>query len=654
MNKINQRVGLLEICVLLFGSMLNVADVRAATNILEASPAQLKKLSIEDLMEFEVTSVSRRSEPYQHAAAAIQVITQEEIRRSGASSIPEALRLANNLQVAQVDSRNWAISARGFNGTIANKLLVMIDGRTVYTPLFSGVFWDVQDYLLEDLERIEVISGPGATLFGANAVNGVINIISRNSRDTQGVLLAGGGGTELRAFGGVRYGGMLASNISYRVYGKYFDRDDSVFEHGSTNFAGRNGRDDWQMGQGGFRLDWDSSEQNLITFQGDLYNGRADQLRDDDITLSGGNFLGRLSHTFSDESDMSVQFYYDRTHREIPGVFSEDLDTYDLDLDHHFALGERNKFIWGLGYRFTHNVVENSSPLLSFLPEQLDRHLISAFIQDEIMLHEDLFLTLGTKLEHNEYTGFEVQPSARLSWNVATNHLIWSAVSRAVRTPSRIDRHLFAPITTNLFLAGGPDFDSESVVAYEIGYRVQLRPKISASVSTFFNDYDDLRSVRTNPPPAIIANDIEGETYGFELDTTYQVLDWWQLRAGYTMVKGDLREKSDRQDLNNARSETTDPEHQLSLQSLMNLPGNVEVDAHLRWVDRLPAVSNRSRDEVPSYFSLDLRVGWHPTENLELFLVGQNLLDEQHPEFGTGQNRHEIQRSVYGKVTWRF
>ncbi|MEO5804297.1 MAG: TonB-dependent receptor [Verrucomicrobiota bacterium] len=618
------------------------------TNILEASPSQLKKLSLEDLMQLDVTSVSRRPEPYRQAPAAIQVITQEDIRRSGVTSIPEALRLANNLQVAQVDARNWAITARGFNGTTANKLLVLIDGRSVYTPLFSGVFWDVQDYLLEDLERIEVISGPGATLFGANAVNGVINIISKSAKDTQGVLLTGGGGTELRGFGGVRYGGMLASNVSYRVYGKYFNRDDSVFP------GGENGHDDWRMGQGGFRLDWDASEQNVLTFQGDIYDGTADQLRNGDLSMSGGNLLSRWSHTFSDESDMSLQFYYDRTHRRIPGTFAENLDTYDVDFDHRFALGNRNQIIWGVGYRFTRNKVQNS-PALAFLPPRLDRHLFTAFIQDEIMLRENLFLTLGTKLEQNDYSGFEIQPSVRLSWNVATNHFVWTAVSRAVRTPSRIDRHLFVPPppSTNFVLAGG-DFDSESVIAYELGYRVQPHPKVSASISTFFNDYDDLRSVRTNPPPRVIANDVVGETYGVELDATYQVLDWWRLRAGYTWLKGNLREKDGRNDLNNAGTETADPEHQISLQSLMSLPGNVELDGQFRWVDELNFVSNGQRDHVPSYFSLDLRLGWHPTENLEFSIVGQNLLDSQHPEFGPTRTRHEIERSVYGKVTWRF
>ncbi len=629
--------------------LLNSSWLSADTNILEASPAQLKKLSLEDLMKLDVTSVSRRPEPYRQAPAAIQVITQEDIRRSGASSISEALRLANNLHVAQIDARSFAITARGFNATTANKLLVLIDGRSVYTPLFSGVFWDVQDYLLEDLDRIEVISGPGATLYGANAVNGVINIISKSAKDTQGMLLTGGGGTELRHFGGVRYGGMLSSNVAYRIYGKYFDRDDSVFTDGS------NGQDDWQLAQGGFRLDWKASDENSVTFQGDIYNGEADQRLNDNLDLGGGNLLTRWTHTLSDDSDFSLQFYYDRTHRKIPGIFAEDLDTYDLDFDHHFTLGERHNITWGAGYRFTHNVVDNSA-VLAFLPATLNRHLFTAFVQDEILLRENLFLTLGTKIENNDYTGIEVQPSGRLAWSLTEKQLLWTAVSRAVRTPSRIDRHFFVPGNPPFtVINGGSGFESETVIAYELGYRAQLHPKVSTSVSTFYNDYDDIRSVRTNSPLPTIANDVEGQNFGVELDTTFQVLDGWRLRLGYIYLQNDFREKSGRDDSNNARGEFADPQHQASLQSFISLPGHFEIDSRLRWVDKLRPVSGGRAGTVPGYFSLDLRLGWNPTEDLEFSIVGQNLLDNRHPEFGfPSANRHEIERSVYGKVTWRF
>ncbi|MEO6182422.1 MAG: TonB-dependent receptor, partial [Verrucomicrobiota bacterium] len=511
------------------------ADGLADTNALEASPAQLKKLSLEDLMKLDVTSVSKRPEPYNQAAAAIQVITAEDIRRSGVSSLPEALRLANNLQVAQTDARSYGITARGFNGTTANKMLVLIDGRTIYTPLFSGVFWDAQDYLLEDIDRIEVISGPGATLYGANAVNGIISIVSKSAKDTQGTLLTVGGGTELREFAGVRYGGMMASNVFYRIYGKYFDRNSNEFSNG------KDAHDDWWKAQGGFRLDWDASANDRVTFQGDLYHGEETQIGNDDARINGGNILSRWSHIISEESDFSLQLYHDRTHRDF-ATYGDNLDTYDIDFQYHFALGERHSLLWGTAFRHTRNVVENSAAL-AFLPAHLNRNIFSAFIQDEIKLHEQLIFTFGTKLEHNDYTGIEVQPSGRLSWNFATNQMLWSAVSRAVRTPSRVDTDLFVPrAAPHSVLNGGPNFVSETVIAYELGYRTQPIEKMSASISTFFNQYDDIRGISPGPAPTF-GNLSEGETYGVELDVSYQMLEWWRWRAGYTFLEEQIRAK---------------------------------------------------------------------------------------------------------------
>ncbi|MEO7299415.1 MAG: TonB-dependent receptor [Verrucomicrobiota bacterium] len=626
------------------------ASLRATeqTNALEATPAQLKKLSLEDLMNLEVTSVSRRAEPYSLAPAAIQIITQEDIRRSGVSSLPEALRLANNLQVAQVDARGYGITARGFNGTTANKMLVMIDGRTVYTPLFSGVFWDAQDYLLEDIDRIEVISGPGATLYGANAVNGIISIVTKDARNTQGTLLTAGGGTELRAFAGLRYGGMISSNVFYRIYGNYFNRDSTAFANGAD------GLDDWWKAQGGFRLDWEASANDLITFQGDLYHGNETQIAGDDGKINGGNVLSRWTHTISEDSDFSLQLYHDRTYRDFPGTYGDNLDTYDLDFQHHFRIGERNNFIWGAGYRYTHNFVEKSA-LLAFLPAKLDRHLFSAFLQDEIKLRDNLTLTLGTKVEHNDYTGFEVQPSGRIGWSPATNHTIWAAISRAVRTPSRVDKHLYLPAAApHVVINGGPDFVSETVIAYELGYRVQPVQKVSVSIATFFNQYDDVRGV-TPAPFAQVDNLSEGETYGVELDVSYQILEWWRLRAGYTFLQEHIRVQPGKIEVNGGQGEIPDPQNQVFLSSYMSLPGNLELDGRLRFIDRLAVYSAGKAGTVPSYVSLDLRLGWNPTKNLEFSIVGQNLLDSQHPEFGfPTATRHEIERSVFGKVTWRF
>jgi iron complex outermembrane receptor protein len=556
------------------------------------------------------------------------------------------LRLASNLEVAQVDSRQWAISARGFNNTTANKLLVLVDGRTVYTPLFSGVFWDVQDTLLEDIDRIEVISGPGATLWGANAVNGVINVITRSSKDTQGLLLSGGGGTELRGFGGARYGGTLSSNLHYRVYGKYFDRDSTVLPNG------QDATNDWRVGQGGFRLDWDASQASVLTLQGDFYDGRiAQPSTNGDISVGGGNVIGRWSHTISEDSDFKLQLYYDRTHRNIPGTFAEDLDTYDVDFQHRFALGEWNNIVWGLGYRLIEDDVGNT-PALAFLPARLSRQWFSGFAQDEIALVQDrLHLTLGTKIEHNDYTGFEYQPSGRVAWKLTQRQIAWGAISRAVRTPSRIDNDFFVPGSPPFtLLQGGTNFVSEELLAYELGYRIQPHQRLSLSVAAYYSDYDNLRSVeRVNPTnafPLVIGNGQKGQSYGAELTADYQVTDWWRLRAGYTELQIHVRSKPGSTDTSKGSGESHDPNHQFFLRSSVDLPCHLEFDTAFRYVTHI------ANQRVPSYGELDLRLAWRPIPKLEFAIVGQNLLHDQHAEFGTMAARQEIERSVYGKITY--
>jgi len=620
----------------------------------------LKHLSIEELMNLDVTSVSKQPEPYGRAPAAIQVITQNEIRRAGASSIPEALRLADNLNVAQVNSHDWAISARGFNTALGNKLLVMIDGRTVYSPLFSGVFWNVQDYLLEDVDRIEVISGPGGTLWGANAVNGVINISSKNAKDTQGLYLeAGGGGPELKGFTGVRYGGTLGSDVYFRAYGKYFDRGNEKFDDGND------ASDSWSMRQGGFRIDSYAYPGNVLTVQGDLYGSDLNIAAGGEGRTSGGNVLGRWSHVISNDSNTSLQVYYDRTHLVDPitnqfataEILTDDLDTYDVDFQHHIRLNPRNRIAWGLGFRFTHDVVDPARNL-TFLPTTLNRNLYSGFMQDEVMLNKNLFLTLGTKLEHNDYTGFEWEPSARLQWNIAADQMLWSAVSRAVRTPSRIDSDLREPNPVTTILAGDSGFKSETLIAYEMGYRARLGSTASASLSTFYNDYTGVRSLNFTPGtivPLYFTNDLTGDTYGAELSADYQVLERWRLHGGYDLLQENIRVKPGGFDLSNALNETEDPQQQFFLRSSFDLPRNFELDSALRWVDKLIANNNGLPATVPSYFELDVHLGWHPMPKLELAIVGQNLLHNHHPEYGVPiaiPNREEIQRSVYGRVSY--
>ena len=623
--------------------------------------ATYKKLSLQELMDLEVTSVSRRPEKLADSASAIQVITGDDIRRSGATSIPEALRLATNLNVAQKGSQGWAISARGFKTELSNNLLVLIDGRTVYSPLFSGVFWDAQDYVLDDIDRIEVISGPGSTLWGANAVNGVINITTKSAKDTQGLYTEVAAGTELENSTSVRYGGMLAPNISYRAYGKYTERDGGALADGSDAST------DWTSRRAGFRIDAEPSPQTTFTLQGDLYDNDEDRQASPTVDLSGGNLLGRWTHTLENDSEMSLQLYYDRTHLDqpvLPSIFSpvagrltDDLDTYDLDFQHRLFLGERNQVVWGLGYRRTHDVVQNA-PGLGFLPARLDQDLYSAFIQDKINLGAGWALTLGTKVEHNDYTGFEVEPSGRLQWNFSPTQMVWTSVSRAVRMPSRIDRDLRRPSTGAPIFSGGSDFQSETVIAYELGWRAQVASNVLVSVSTFYNHYDDVRSLGLTPVtvlPLVFQNNLEGETYGVEFTTTYEVTKSWRLRGGYTLLREDIRVKDGETDLNNALNETADPRHQFSIRSSMDLPHQLEFDTGLRWVDTLRMNNTGSVAKVPSYFELDVRLAWHPTQNLELSLVGQNLLHDHHAEYGVpGPNREEVERGVYAKIVCRY
>jgi iron complex outermembrane receptor protein len=630
--------------LIIFSAATGQADSQLAREV-----DALKTVPFEELFNLEITTVSKRTERLIDAASAIQVITSEEIRRSGATSLPEALRLASNLQVAQINSYNWAISARGFNAVTANKLLVLIDGRSVYTPLFSGVFWDAQHVMLEDIDRIEVISGPGATLWGANAVNGVINIITKNARATQGALLSAGAGSLLKGFGNGRYGGKAGDDLYYRVYGMGFDRGPAFSRSGAE------GPDEWHLGQGGFRADWLPQNGTNLMVQGNFYGGEEGLATQPDLSIDGQNLLARWTRPLGNESEVSVQLYWDRTHRRNPGIFSEALNTYDLEWQHRFPWGERNKLLWGGGYRLmVDRVLNGPIPNFAFLPAHQTLHLFSGFLQDEITLLRDrLFLTVGSKFEHNSYSGFEVQPSARIAWMPITNHTFWAAVSRAVRSPSRIDTELFAPATPPFFIRGSGDrFDSETVLAYELGYRTELAERVGVSMSAFYNDYDDIRSLEPiagAPGQFIILNGLRATTYGVELAVAWHALDWWRLRGGYTYLQKRIR-FGNSQDFNGGQGEGNDPHHQFLLHSMINLPANLEFDSVLRYVDNL----NQRGPLVPAYTSLDLRLAWRPAPNWEFAIVGQNLLDKRHAEFGAPATRQEIPRSVYGKATWRF
>lgn len=627
--------------------------------------AELKQLSVEELMEVEVTSVSRRPEKLSETAAAIQVVNGNDIRRSGASSLPEALRGAGTLHVAQRGASAWSISARGFNTELANKLLVMIDGRAVYTPLFSGVFWQRQDYLLEDIDRIEVVSGPGSTLWGANAVNGVISISTRRASETHGLYVEAGTGTELRRFGAVRYGGEASAGVHYRVYGKYAEGDET--ETGS----GAEAADAWDMRQGGFRVDVEREGQPTLTFQGDAYERRA--IPGSMARESGGNLLGRWTRAGTDGSELSLQGYYDRTRLVLPtapfvvngiplapaGVLRDDLATFDLDFQHRLPASERHHLVWGLGARFTRNRLENS-PALAFVPASLDQWLWSAFAQDEIHLREDLKLTLGSKFEHNDYTGFEVEPGARIEWHLPSNRLLWAAVSRAVRMPSRIDRDVSqpGPGLPIILLKGGPDFDSETVVAWEAGIRLQPGARTAIALSAFHNEYRRLRSTDATPVtiiPLFFANDLEGTTSGFEAVASLQATAYWQLHASATFLESDLHVVPGAFDFNNALNETADPRWQLGLRSGLDLPRGWSLDLAFRWIDAFTANNAGVGVEVGSYAELDARLGWRVNDRLELSLSGRNLLHDRHAEYGLpGPGRAEVERNFHAKASWRF
>jgi len=612
-------------------------------------PSDLKRLSLDELQAIEVTSVSKRPEKLSAAASSIQVITGDDIRRAGATSLPEALRLASNLQVAQVGSQGWAITARGFNNTSANKLLVLVDGRAVYTPLHAGVFWDVQDTLLEDIDRIEVISGPGATLWGGNAVNGVINISTKSAKDSQGVLITGSGGSELRGAGGMRYGGKVGANVQFRAYTKYFGRDSSALP------IGQQATDDWNMGQGGFRLDWDASQVDHVTVQSDVYDGRIAQPGTNHIAVSGDNVLGRWLHTLSKDSNLSLQLYYDKTHRNIPATFVEDLQTYDADFEHRFRMAAGHNVVWGLGYRVS-NDDEGNSAVLSFLPARLSRRWLSGFVEDEVPLGTDrLRLTLGTKIEHNDYTGVEVQPSGRVAWTLTQRQMLWGAISRAVRTPSRIDRDFFVPLTpgsASFFLAGGPNFVSEDVRAYELGYRSEPHDRLSLTLATFYNDYGHIRSLEQLAPPApfplVFLNGQTGDSYGAELTAECKVTDWWRLRSGYTALRLHIRPEPGSTDTSFGSTEAHDPSHYGTLRQSLDLPAHLQFDLGFRYVGQIV------NQTVPAYRELDGRLAWRATPTVEFSIVGQNLLHAHHAEFGVLAARKEAERGVDGKLVWRF
>jgi iron complex outermembrane receptor protein len=609
------------------------------------SPAELKKLSVEELMNIRVTLVSRTPQNLQEAASAIQVITGDEIRRSGASSIPDALRLFPHIQVAQLNSGAWIIGTRGFNTIFSNKLLVMIDGRTVYTPLFGGVIWDIQDIVLEDIDRIEVVSGPGGTLWGANAVNGVINIVTKKSSQTQGAYVSGSVGNFLRDNFEARYGGKIGSKTHFRIYGMHLDR------HPTTKPDGNKSTDAWQLSQGGFRMDIDATSKDEFTIQGDFYGGMRKTVPEHS-PMNGQNILGRWTHTYSPSSDILFQVYYDRYFREdIPGTGSDRMNTIDADFQHRVNFAKKHELIWGAGYRFVRDYANFKTQNVAILPPKKSLDLFNGFIQDEISLSKRFKITAGTKVLHNVYTGVEFQPSARAAFAVRKNHTLWAAASRAVRTPSRFDRDYFLPAYNvpppNPSVAGGPTFESENLTAYEIGYRIQPNNVSAFSISTFYNVYTDVYSVEPLPGTLTyqIMNGSEGKAWGFEITGAYQPAQIWTIRGGYTFFEKNLHQKDGH--TFNPDYLANDSKHRAVLQSILHLPYNLQFDVVGRYTSKLSATLATA--EVPAFITYDVRVAW-VTRHIEISLVGQNLAKEEHTEFDV----LKIPRSFYAKIIGRF
>jgi iron complex outermembrane receptor protein len=592
-----------------------------------AGAADLGDLSLEQLSNIVVSTVSGRAEPLSRAMGSVYVITSDDIRRYGATTIMEALRLAPNLQIARQGANGYAITARGFNDTLSNKLLVLIDGRSIYTPTFSGVFWDAQDVYLEDIDRIEVVSGPGGVLWGANAVNGVINILTKLSTDTRGTLADAEAGTNEARLEG-RYG---VKGGYFRVYAQASQLDDTKMPDGTDNMDGGD------RFQAGFRSDWDRGA-NSFTVQGDAYTAESN-LEPQPQDLDGFNVLARWNRDLGEGGVLRVQTYYDHTSRE-----SQRLDTADLELAHALRPYGRHSLLWGGGARWAHDRIENSAAF-AFIPADKTLDTWNVYLQDVISLNETVDMTVGARVDANEYTGVEVLPSIRVGWRPMPDSLLWGAVSRAVREPARIDREFYIPGVAPFALAGGPDFESEISYVYEVGYRSQQQARFSWAATIFYHELHDQRSISPGPTAAVVANDREGHTVGIESWGTYRAFDWWRLWFGYTYLDKDLKVKPGAVDLQPASGLGGDPKQWAKVRSAFDLGKSVELDVMIRYYDRLENI------DVPSYTAVDFRVGWTVTHHVELSLFVQNLFDDDHIEWAPGA---ELDRAAVLKALFRF
>ena len=655
-------------------ALLSAAISQAADKIPMAKG--LGDLSLEELMNESVTSVSKKETRLGESPAAIAVVTSEDIQRTGHTTLPELLRLVPGMDVARIHGNEWALTARGFNDQYANKLLVLMDGRTVYSPMFAGVYWNAQDVVLEDLDRIEVIRGPGATLWGVNAVNGVINITTKSAKETQGGLVTTSVGTEERTSTTVRYGGTLSPTLYYRVYAKYFDRD------GFVERSDQNGVDSWSLLRTGTRLDWEPHANDSLTFQADYYRGSVGEHFDATVFAPpfvaplnlihhnfGGNVLARWKHQFSTASDVTTQAYFDRFYHG-DGDITETRNTSDLDVQHHLALGDRNDVVWGLGYRDTKDRLAPTF-YLTFTPERAHERFYGVFAQDEIVLQPRRWkMTIGSKFEHNDATGWEVQPNLRLLWTPTPQQSTWASVSRAVRTPSRYDRNArlntaaFQPPGSPPFLVSllsHPDAGIEKLTAYEAGYRIETTQRWSIDLAGFYQEYRGILGYEAGPvvfenepaPPHLLLplhfrNVNAGETYGSEISLQWRATSRWKLIGSYSWLHMHLRPLEGQEQEN--------PRHQFQLRSYLDLPRHVQFNAAAYFVDRLTVSLDEARVPIDRYLRLDLGVSWRPIESFEVGVWGQNLLDRRHPEYGSFKTTTltEVPRNVVAKFTWHF
>ena len=647
----------------------------------QQKPVDLASASIEDLMNVEVTSVSRREQKLSRTASAVFVIGADDIRQSGATNIPDLLRMAPGVQVAQIDSGAWAITIRGFNGQYSNDLLVLVDGRTVYSPIFAGVFWNTENVPLENIERIEVIRGPGATVWGANAVNGVINIITRNSSDTQGGLISAAGGTYDQGVGIVRYGGKMGAETTFRA-------NVSGINLGHfPGLDGQNGRDAWHAFSAGFRIDSHPTTRDKLMFQGDVTRGSAGELVNAPVSIfppqnamlalrdrfSEWDVVSRWEHAFSPTSQTSLQVYFDRSNRG-DSTYGFGLNTFDVDFQHHLSWGDRQEVVWGAGYRM---ISDTSVPGLrvSLNPAGQRLQLFSGFVQDEIAISPNrLYLTAGAKLEHNTYTGFGVQPSVRMDWLVNENSSAWAAVSRALRTPSRVNESIRlnyaalpgptgVPLLVSLF--GNPDYRNEELLAVETGYRRRVAPSLWIDAAAFFNQYDQMLTVEPlvpflefdpMPPHIVIPSHFEnllyGETHGVEAYAEWKPWSWWTLSPGYAYFTSHMHTRAGSLDAATARgTDGGSPNHGAQLRSSVKLPLGLDWNASAYFVGRLYA------QQVPSYTRLDTNLVWQANERFSISLAGQNLLKDHHLEYNgpnSSLQSSQVKRSAYVKMTWQF